>query len=681
MSDNHLISRDLSWLAFNARVLQEASDPKVPLLERLRFLAIFSSNLDEFYRVRIAALRQFSQLKKNTKQALSIQPQKQLKKIARIVSAQQTEFGRIYNHEILPSLRTEGLFILSREEIVKSHLSFIDSFFEEHIEAKLDRIDWQPGEAVPLLQDKKIYLACTYNTGQQLSFFGLPVPELPRFVKLPVAVIGKEIFAFLDDIISHGLLRMLPSAKNVFAIKLSRDADLNLGDEYSGDLLEKIKKSLEKRNIGPPTRLLFDRNMPYYMVHQLVELFDLSPEDLVPGARYHNFSDFMGFPVPTNKNTWLNPPLPPLPHPAFQGIASHLSILAQREVLLHFPYQQYQYIPDLICEAAENPLILEIKISLYRVASNSAVIEALLLACAQAKQVTVFIEAKARFDEAANLEAGKRLEQAGAKVLYSYPGIKVHAKMLLILEREEPEGTKKKGVAFLCTGNFNEKTARIYADHGLLTNNPDLVADTARVFDLLEGKTLLPRCKKVIVAPYNLRAELIRLIGAEISRSKEGGDAWLTLKMNSLEDPEIIQWLYEASRAGVRINLIVRGICCLKAGVPGLSENITAISIVDRFLEHARIYVFANGGYPLIYLSSADCMTRNLDRRVEIAWPVETPELREELLKSLELQLSDNCKARIQDPKQQNHYREKAESDAEIRAQTNYYHYLRQKLI
>lgn len=681
MSDNNLMSRDISWLAFNARVLQEAADSRVPLMERLKFLAIFSNNLDEFYRVRVAALRQFNQLKKNTKQALSIQPQKQLKKIAQIVSAQQTEFGRIYNYEILPALRKEGLFILRPEEFSANHLSFFEAYFEEHIEAGLERIDWHPGEAAPLLQDKKIYLVCSHTAGTHLSFFGLPVPELSRFVQLPEDGSGNRLFAFLDDIISQELLRVMPSAKNIFAIKLSRDADLYLGDEYSGDLLEKIRKSLEKRKVGPPTRLLFDQNIPYYMVHQLMELFDLGPEDLVPGARYHNFSDFMDFPVPPNKSSWLYSPLSPLAHPVLQRATALLPVLAIQDILLHFPYQQYHYIPTLIREAAENMLVSEIKITLYRVAPNSAVVEALLLACAHAKKVTVFIEAKARFDEAANLEAGKKLEEAGARVLYSYPGIKVHAKMLLILEQEQPEDSEKKGVAFLSTGNFNEKTARIYADHGLMTKDPQIVGDTARVFDLLEGKIILPRCKKLIVAPYNLRAELIRLIGGEISRSKQGEEAWLTLKMNSLEDPEIIQWLYEASRAGVRIKLIVRGICCLKAGVPGLSENITAISIVDRFLEHARVYVFANGGNPLIYLSSADCMTRNLDRRVEIAWPVEAPELREELLQSLELQLSDNYKARIQDANQQNQYRERSESDPEIRAQLDFYHYLQQKLI
>lgn len=680
MSAKDRITRDSSWLSFNARVLQEAADKRVPLLERLRFLAIYSDNLDEFYRVRVAALRQYGRLKKNTQSALAVLPEKELNKIQKTVDAQLSRFGRIFTQELLPALRREGIHLLSPEELSEENPAFLEACFEKDILPKLELTSWATDSPPPLLRDKTIYFVLTFDGHPRLDFAALPVPPLSRFIALPTEGNGSYKYAFIDDLIRLLLPEYCqPSAKNIFAIKLSRDAELYIDDEYSGDLLEKIRRGLDKRNIGPPTRLLFDEEMPYYLVRQLMEIFGLSTKDLVPGARYHNFSDFMQFPAPGDKPQLQYEKQAPLPHSLLENAPSLLAAISQEDFLLHFPYQRWDYIPRLIREAAEAPEIGSIKITFYRVAQNSTVIDALLFACQLGKSVTVFIEAKARFDEASNLDAGERLEKAGARVLYSYPGIKVHAKMLLITQKTTDEEAFIKGMVYLSTGNFNEKTARIYGDHGFFSADPDLVQDVSQVFGLLERKILLPRCKKLLVAPYQLRAEFIRMVGDEIKNRKQGKEAWMVLKMNSLEDPEMIRWLYEASRAGVKVQLLVRGICCLKAGVPGLSEHITALSIVDRYLEHARVYVFANGGNPKTFLSSADWMTRNLDRRVEVAWPLTSPKLTSEIMHFLHLQLADNTKARILDAMQHNYYQHSDKDTNQVQSQKDFYQFLKDK--
>jgi len=676
MKNKNLVSRDLSWLSFNARVLQEAADPRVPLLERLRFLAIYSSNLDEFYRVRMAAWRQFAQLEKQDRHSLSLRPRRELRQLRKVASRQLEQFGRVFTRHILPELRKAGIYLLEREAINPQQRSFLEAYFQEHILPVLDIRSWQQGEPIPLLEDKQIYGVLTTAPYDKLIFVRLPVPPIPRWVALPSEKMEIREWVFTDDILALCLPGHLSTGEPLqfFTLKLSRDAELYIEDEYSGDLLEKIRQGLERRRIGPPTRLLFDGQMPFLLVERLKNIFQLDPDDLVPGARYHNFSDFMDFPALVGRPELCYPPLPPLPHPQLEQQPSLMASVLQKDVLLHFPYQRWDYIPALIREAADDPQVQGIKITLYRIANPSAVLEALILACQRGKAVVVFIEAKARFDEASNLEAGKQLEQVGAKVYYSYPGIKVHAKMLLITRIDFAD---RRDLVWLSTGNFNEKTARVYADHGLLSAHPAYTEDVARVFDLLERNILLPRCKHLWVAPFHLRRELYRLMDQEVKNRQKGQSAYIILKMNSLEDPELIEQLYAVARAGVNIRLIIRGICRLIPGVPGQSDNIEAISLVGRFLEHARVFVFANGGTPLVYLASADGMTRNLERRVEIAWPVLDPDLREEVLHHLHLQLADNTKARILDAGQTNTYRTARPGEVKVQAQTDFYEWLR----
>ncbi|MCB0641088.1 MAG: polyphosphate kinase 1, partial [Phaeodactylibacter sp.] len=427
-------------------------------------------------------------------------------------------------------------------------------------------------------------------------------------------------------------------------------------------------------DIGLPTRFLYDESMPEIVLDKLIEIFGLQPTDLVMGARYHNFADFIGFPDPKQSTDLHDRAMPALPHPAFKGADTLMPKIWAKDQVVHFPYQKYDYVPQLILEAAQNPEVEAIKITLYRVANRSAITEALLEAVQQGKKVVTFIEVKARFDEASNIYWGKRLKDAGAKVIYSYPAVKVHTKLLYIKLREE---SGKPDIAYIGTGNFNEKTAKLYCDHALLTAHPTLNAEVAQVFELLEGRILLPHTNDLLIAPYNLRQTFSRLIKQEMQLAKKGQPAYMILKLNSLEDPAMIEKLYEAGQAGVKIQLIIRGICCLIPGVEGLSENISVISIIDRYLEHARIYLFGNGGNPLYYLSSADWMTRNLDHRVEVAVPVFDPDIQAHLRALLDLQLRDNCKARVIETSQRNPLKEKAPDDPAIRSQTDFYDFLK----
>ncbi|HMO38344.1 MAG TPA: polyphosphate kinase 1 [Saprospiraceae bacterium] len=669
-------SRDVSWLMFNHRVLQEAKDPTVPLYERIKFLAIYSSNLDEFYRVRVASLRSFKELKKKTRrELLDLRPKKELKQIRRIVQQQQQEFGAIFRAEILPALEAQGIFIVRQEAYSSDQQRFARQYFFEKIYPHLHPIIVNETGELPFLENAALYFVVELVEERAIrAIVNIPSDKLPRFVVLPSEA-GQYAVTFLDDLLRAGLPEIFQQpVAGAYAIKLSRDAELYIEDEYAGDLLEKIKKSLTKRDIGLPTRLLFDQEMPLPLLEWLTTRLDLNKDDLIPGARYHNFNDFFRFPNPTGNAQLHDTPLPPLPHPVLEGAPSLLEVLQKQDVLLHFPYQRFEYVPQLIREAANDPLVTTIKITLYRVAAKSSVIEALLQACQQQKQVVVFIEAKARFDEAANLHWGDALSAAGAQVFYSYPGIKVHAKLLLVSRQE----AVLQHYAYIGTGNFNEKNAELYTDHALLTAAPYLANEVAQVFALLERKIIVPTCKQLLVAPFTLRQRFVEMIDREIAHAHAGKPARILLKMNSLEDHGMIDKLYRASQAGVQIRIIVRGICCLIPGVAGMSEHIEVISIIDRFLEHARVYVFANDGQEAVYLASADWMTRNLDRRVEVAVPVLDPALAAELRSLLELQWHDNTKARRIDASQDNNYRLALPLTPAQRAQTDIYRYLKQ---
>ena len=668
--DTPFIERDLSWLSFNGRVLQEAKDPTVPLYERIKFLAIYSSNLDEFFRVRVASLRSFRKLKKKTRREMDLRPKKLLRQIRKIVNEQQAEFGEIFREQLIPQLAKNKIHLVDNRQYTDTQREFAIKYFEKSIKADLKWEILKEG-SVPFLENKRIYLIVKFKNNEDLIC--VHFPGLARFIILP-SENEHHYITFIDDILRIGLRQYFPQKEieDTYSVKMSRDAEMYIDDEYEGDLLEKIIKGLKERKIGLPARFLYDASMPDELLKKIKTLFKLTKNDLIPGARYHNFNDFFGFPDPSENAALHNKPLPPLPHPALKDIGQILPALDKKDYLLHFPFQEFHYTTQLIEEAANDSEVEFIKVTLYRVATDSAVAKGLLTALKNGKKVVVFIEAKARFDEESNLYWGNKLSEAGAKVRYSFPGIKVHTKLLII---EKKQGDSIKTYAYIATGNFNEKTAKIYSDFALLTSNPKLAEEAAQVFQMLEGKVILPKTKNVLVAPHTLRRGFIKLIDKEIANANKGQDAWMILKMNSLEDEEMMHKLIAASQAGVKIKMIVRGICRLTPGIPGMTENIEVTSIVDRFLEHSRVYIFCAGGKEKMFLASADWMTRNLSRRVEIAFPILDETVKKTIRNVVDLQLNDNVKARIIDGNSTNKYVEK--EGTPIRAQIATYEYFR----
>jgi polyphosphate kinase len=683
--EHTLIDRELSWLSFNGRVLQEAADPTVPLGERLNFLGIFSSNLDEFFRVRVASLRSLLRLKKKRVEELGFSPADVLRDIHQVVSAQQNRFGEIFRNEILPALEKSGIRLLTERELSPDQAATADAWFDDQVAPLLQVEVLGAGTPAPFLRNREVYLVVELWPGEGRSVAGdepryalinVPSPPLPRFLALDDEG-GRHAVVFLDDVIRRNLHKAFPSndVGGAWAIKMSRDAELYLEDEFSGDLVQTIRKSLKKRETGMPSRFLYDLQAPWSLIRELGARLDLASEDLVQGARYHNLHDLSDFPRFDRPDlTW--PELPPLPHPDLEDAPSLIDAIAERDHLLHFPYQRFDYAIRLMEEAAHDPDVEEIWITLYRVARDSVIAEALIHAAEAGKRVHAFIEVKARFDEATNLAIAERLERAGVHTHYSMPGLKVHCKLALIARREAG-GTRLH--AWLGTGNFNERTARIYSDSALLTADPAMTSDVRHVFAFLCGESREPSFEHLLVAPFHLRKRFNRLVDAEIDAAKAGKPAGMILKMNSLEDERMIERLYSASAAGVPIDLIVRGICRLVAGEPGLSETIRARSIVGRFLEHSRVYIFENRGDPLCYLASADWMTRNLSRRVEVTFPLLDPDLQQEMRSILDIQLSDNRKARILDAAQTNEY-VREPGARPIDAQLETYRFLRAKL-
>ena len=655
------LSRDLSWLRFNARVLQEAQSPTVPLLERLKFLAIFSSNLDEFFKVRVATLRRLAKLKKKTRARLAESPKRVLKEVLTEVARQQEEFGATFREQLLPALNAEHIHLLSEKELSDKQREWTAKYFREHVRDLLSPVVLDDTLHHLFLKDQTVYL--TFYLRQPVANQRLAsakskkaeaervlLMELPtkrhggRFVRLPDEGDARYVL-FLDDVIRVGAAELFPAYQqiDVHAVKLSRDAELDIEEEVSGDLMEKIRSSLAKRATGFPARLLYDPVMPAEALRALKQKTGITDEALVEGSRYHNFRDFFGFPDFGN-DAFRYPPRPALPHPSLPRTGSLLAAIGQRDHLLHPPYQSFDYVTRLLREAAADPRVSAISITLYRVASKSEVVKALLRAAKNGKQVTAVVELKARFDEESNLFWADKLKRAGANVVLTPPELKVHSKLLLITRREPDETTRQ--YAYFSTGNFNESTSELYTDHGLFTANPALTPEAAAVFDYLRDQSVAPELQQLLVAPFGLRPGLNALIDYEIKQAKKGHDAYIILKVNAMEDDGMIAKLYEASQAGVRVELIVRGIGRLVPGQPGLSANIRQRGLVDRFLEHSRVYVFAHGGHEKVYVSSADWMTRNLDRRVEVAFPILDDTLRAEIRQLLDFQRHDNVKAR-----------------------------------
>ncbi|MGE3799657.1 MAG: polyphosphate kinase 1 [Candidatus Kapaibacterium sp.] len=684
--------RELSWLSFNYRVLQEAKDQRVPLFERIKFLAIYSSNLDEFFRVRVASLRSLLRLRKRSRQSLTIDLGELIGQIRSTVFKYQEEIGSTYREEILPDLERVGIRILNESEVNAEQLKYLNEWFEEHLLSNLHATFLQQEFAGPFLHNRKLYLivalqprlarkfwseqseeekASVPKSEISLAILEVPSATLGRFHKLP-SPNGEHHVMFLDDILRLFISRIFPGFNPVdaWSVKLTRDAELYIDDEFAGDLLKKIRKGLRKREQGVPSRFLFDKRMPADVLKALRKGLELRKEDLVPGARYHNFSDFFTFPFPDQPEHFY-PPMPPLINEELQREELLFDAISKKDYLFHFPYESYDPVIRFIREAAADPQVRAIAITLYRVASDSEVTKSLIQAAQNGKEVMAFVEVKARFDEESNLYWAGEMEKGGVRVLYSFPGLKVHSK-ICVVTRQEGDGLKR--YAYLATGNFNERTSRIYCDQGLLTADERLTEETDRVFRFLSGEIHEPEFHHLLVAPFTLRKRLIGLIDREIEHAVSGRGGAITLKVNSLEDSEMIDKLYQASQAGVKIRLIVRGICCLRPGLPGLSQNIEAISIVDRFLEHARIYLFHNNGEEELYTSSADWMKRNLSRRVEVAFPIYNPEHKQMLRQVLEIQWQDNQHARWLDEGRENEYR--TGGATEVRSQIALYEML-----
>ena len=677
------IHRDISWLSFNFRVLQEAMDPTVPLFERIKFLAIYSSNLDEFFRVRMANHRNLLRVGKKTKRELEISPKQTVKEIQRIVNRQQEIFSRIFEKQIIPELRQHNIRMLRRLDLNDEQMQFVENYFRDHMLPFVQPVLLVQNKVRPFLNNAALYLTLWMRpkdeegAKDEYAIVKIPSDHLPRFIELPSSGQYHDLI-MLDDIVRHSVSWMFPGYEiiDTFSIKLTRDAELYIDDEFSGDLIQKIKTSLTKRHVGPASRFVYDREMPEKLLSMLMEVFDLEKYDILREGRYHNNFDFFKFPD-FGMTHLKNPPLPSLPYHPLENAADIFQAVRESDHLIHVPYHSYEPVIRFFEDAAHDPKVTHIKITQYRVARKSRIMQALMDAAKAGKQVSVFIEVKARFDEEANLEWGEKLESAGVAVHYSFPGVKVHSKIALV-RRIEEEGARLYG--YLSTGNFHEGTVRIYADLGLLTADPRLISEVARVFSFLETvKVPQQGFQHLFVGQFNLRTELEKLIDFEIRQAKQGKPARMVLKMNSVQDRLMIEKLYKASRAGVEVKLIIRGICCLVPGLQDYSENIEAFSIVDRFLEHARIFHFHHGGQEKIFLSSADWMVRNLSYRVEVIFPIYDETAREEIKDLLKIQLNDNVKARVLDADLTNTYR-KTGSDLAVRSQLETYYYTKRRL-
>lgn len=679
-----LINRDISWLSFNARVLQEAADKSLPLIERIKFLGIFSNNLDEFFRVRVGTYKRMMNLGKDAKSYIGENPVKVLHKIQSIVVSHQKEFDRIYI-EILAELKKKNVFIVDEQSLNSGQGRFVKNYFKEKVRPLLVPIMIQHTSKIPSLRDKSIYLAVKLshkikNKDSRYALIQVP-DDLPRFVELPQDEKKKgNYIILLDDVIRYCLEDIFfvfnYDTYGAFTVKLTRDAELDIDSDLSKSITEKISKSLKQRKIGEPVRLVYDHQIPRDMLDFLIKCMKIDKNQaLLPGGRYHNFKDFMQFPK-VGSNDLISAPLAVMDHPKLKGNKSMFEVLKKEDILLTFPYQSFDHIIDFLREAAIDPAVTSIKITLYRVAKNSKIINALINAIQNGKAVTVVVELQARFDEQANLNLANKLQDEGATLIYGVQGLKVHSKLIYISRKE---GNKSVAYAHVGTGNFNESTAKVYSDFSLLTSDSRITSEVEKVFHFFKNNYKTGTYKNILVAPFFMRNKLLKLIQNEIKNAKAKKNALIQLKLNSLTDEELIKKLYAASNAGVKIQLIIRGICSLVPGVKGMSENIEAISLVDQFLEHARSMVFHNGGKELVYISSADWMIRNLDFRTEVACPIYNPELQKEIKKIFELQWNGSTKVRILNQKQDNPYRQ-APDGIKRRAQLEIYNYFKGKI-
>ncbi len=673
-------NRELSWLSFNERVLQEALDPRNPVIERMRFLGIYSNNMDEFFRVRVANVRRMIVIKNKTVQGFNGSPKELFNEIRLVVLKQQRQFELAYQ-KILRELGNHNIFHIDENGITPEEAEELKSYFNLKLKHAIVPIILSPSTPFPRLKDSGVYLAVkmTNLRSTKLRYALIKIPSIiSRFYLMKEG--DKQKVILIDDIIRLNLDAIFSIFTyhkiEAYTFKFTRDAELNLDDDISTSLKEKIEQSIKLRKKGTPVRFVYDQDMPHDLLEYLLKHLNLEfGVNTIAGGRYHNFKDFMSFPDFGNPE-FVYTPLPPLSHPALEGQKSLMKVILKQDVLIHYPYQRFDYLVDLLREASIDPRVKSIKINVYRVTRDSQVLKALMSAISNGKQVTVFLELMARFDEENNLYWSNRLKENGATVLHGAQDMKVHSKLIQITRMN---GNKKQLITHIGTGNFHEKTARIYGDISLLTADEKIGLEVAKVFQLLESETpnLKRRFKELMVSPINTRYRLVNLIKNEITSARKGEKAEIFIKLNNLTDTSVIEWLYKASNAGVKIKMIIRGICCLVPGIAGQSENIVVYSIVDRFLEHARIMRFHNSGQPLYFISSADWMERNLDKRIEVTCPVKDRQLQEEIDLIFDYQFRGNSKTRIIGKYQKNKYR-KVEKKV-FHTQLELYNYYKQK--
>ncbi|WP_225085357.1 polyphosphate kinase 1 [Pectobacterium colocasium] len=677
--DKLYIEKELSWLSFNERVLQEAADKSNPLIERMRFLGIYSSNLDEFYKVRFADLKR--RILINEEQGLDGNLRHLLGKIqARVLKTDQI-FDSLYNELLLEMARNQ-IFLVNERQVSPNQQEWLRDYFRQYLRPHITPIlIFDETDLVEFLKDSYTYLAVEIIRGDEINYALLEIPsdKIPRFVNLPAeAPRRRKTMILIDNILRYCLDDIFKGffdydALNAYSMKMTRDAEYDLVTEMESSLLELMSSSLKQRLTAEPVRFVYQRDMPDAMVAMLLDKLGISSYDsVIPGGRYHNFKDFISFPNVGRANL-VNKPLPRLRHTGFNHFRNGFDAIRERDVLLYYPYHTFEHVLELLRQASFDPNVLSIKINIYRVAKDSRIINSMIHAAHNGKKVTVVVELQARFDEEANIHWAKRLTEAGVHVIFSVPGLKIHAKLFLISRRE---GEKIVRYAHIGTGNFNEKTARLYTDYSLLTADERITNEVRRVFNFIENPYRPVSFEHLLVSPQNSRDKLYQLIDTEIENALANRDAGITLKVNNLVDKGLAEKLYQASSAGVKINLLVRGMCSLIPNLPGISENIQVISILDRYLEHDRVYVFNNGGDKKVYLSSADWMTRNIDYRIEVAVEILDPTLKTRVLETLDILFSDTVKARIVDKESSNRYVSRG-NKRKVRAQNAIYDYIK----
>ena len=681
MASNKYRNKEISWLAFNARVLQEAANPNVPLVERMKFLGIYSNNLDEFFRVRVATLKRLAMLGKSIKSIFEHEPETIIKQIEEIVIEQQKKFAETYQ-QVVKEFEKHNVFILDENGIKDYQQDFVHNYFMQKVRPKLFPILIGKDTGTNFVKDDAIYLAVDLHHIEdpektKAAMVKIPSDDLPRFLQLP-SLDNSDYIILLDDVIRFGLPEIFEvvnyEVKGAYTIKITRDAELDIDDDIARSYVEKVSKGLAKRKAGDPVRFVYDREIPKELLKTVSKLLGFTKFDTpIAGGRYHNFKDFMKFPDFGRDNLeykrW-----PAIRHKDLDEHGSIISVMAQKDILLHFPYQPFTHVIDLLREAALDPRVYSIKITIYRVAFNSSIMNALINAVRNGKQVTAVLELQARFNEESNIYWSRKLANEGVRVIHGVSGLKVHSKTILIKRKEDKQVVR---YAAIGTGNFNEDTAKVFSDVLLLTSRKVITFEVERVFDFFNRNYQIPRFTHLIVSPFNSRTRLVRMINQEIKAARAGEKAAMTLKLNNFVDKRIINKVYEAYQAGVEIKIMVRAMFSLIPKVESKGIDLECMGIIDRNLEHARLYYFYNGGNEDLFIASADLMERNIERRVEVACPIYDPEIKKQLIRTLDLEWQDNTQARVLNNELDNTYRDSG-AEGKVQAQKEIHKFIQE---